>query len=222
MFRRSIVLLVRPGLEQRAIPGRSAATAHLDDHVPLADRRWLTAQPITFCPLCRSQNYGDDLLKQHSYRWWSGFRKRLIFERAILDQCFVDSRRMRMSRQKKKHVLGVVNTTDQVDGLIDDLHKTRVPDSDIEILRGEGDTEALDIGEGSEGIVAKIERAAETFSEEHELDEIYQRELEAGRLVIGVPVTDALDKSSAQRLLEKHGGRFINYYGSWAVEELKR
>jgi hypothetical protein len=40
--------------------------------------------------------------------------------------------------------------------------------------------------------------------------------------VIGVPVTDALDKSSAQRLLEKHGGRFINYYGIWAVEELKR
>jgi hypothetical protein len=40
--------------------------------------------------------------------------------------------------------------------------------------------------------------------------------------VIGVPVTDALDKSSAQRLLEKYGGRFINYYGSWAVEELKR
>jgi hypothetical protein len=127
-----------------------------------------------------------------------------------------------MSGQKKKHVLGVVNTTDQVDGLLDDLHKTSVPDSDIEILRGEGDTEALDFAEGSEGIVAKIERAAETLSEEHELDEIYQRELEAGRFVIGVPVTDALDKSNAQHLLEKHGGRFINYYGSWAVEELKR
>jgi hypothetical protein len=48
------------------------------------------------------------------------------------------------------------------------------------------------------------------------------RALEAGRFVIGGSVTDALDKSSTQRLLEKHGGRFINYYGSWAVEELKR
>jgi hypothetical protein len=71
-------------------------------------------------------------------------------------------------------------------------------------------------------VVHKIERTTETLSEEHELDEIYQRELEAGRFVIGGPVTDALDKSSAQGLLEKHGGRFINYYGSRAVEELKR
>jgi hypothetical protein len=108
------------------------------------------------------------------------------------------------------------------DGLLDDLPKTKRSRQRYRNPSRRSDIEALDIAEGSEGIIAKIERTTETLSHEHELDEIYEQELEAGRFVIGVPVTDALDKSSAQGLLEKHGGRFINYYGSWAVEELKR
>lgn len=49
----------------------------------------------------------------------------------------------------------------------------------------------------------------------------HEQEMPAGHLDIGVTAKEPEAREKISGLLKAHGGRFINFYGQWAMEVLK-
>lgn len=122
-----------------------------------------------------------------------------------------------LQRHPGKHVFGVVDRSEEVEGILEDVVRHGVAKDEVQVVGEDEETPAAD----QHGVREGVTHAAELLSEEHEFNELYQSEVEAGRALVGIPVSRAIDKDAAQDILHRHGAHLINYYGRWVVEELE-
>ena len=98
-----------------------------------------------------------------------------------------------------------------------------VPDADISVLRGAEGARRLDGTGASNGRVARTRRVV-SFTLMDQLPDMawYEHAVRDGGAVVMVRVRGDEAKAAVLAALHAHGGHFINYYGRFATEELRR
>ncbi len=122
-----------------------------------------------------------------------------------------------LPRHHGKHVFGVVDQSEDVERIVEEVARRGVAKSDVQVVGEDKETPIPD----RHGVREGVTHAAEMLSEEHEFSELYQNEVQAGRHLVGIPVSRVIDKDAAQAILHQHGAHFINYFGPLVVEELE-
>lgn len=88
----------------------------------------------------------------------------------------------------------------------------------VEVHCGAGDARGIDFRGTEQGPMARVSHALHTLTAEGAHMEHYERELLAGNCIVIVVTKSDDEASNALRIVEAHGGRFINQFGFWAVE----
>ena len=103
------------------------------------------------------------------------------------------------------------------------LHSLDIPDRDVSILRGTEGAARVDPTGAIHGLVARLRRIV-SFAVMDQLPDMawYDAAIRAGQVVVMVRVRGDAPKAEAIRILQEHGGHFINYYGRFATEEIVR
>jgi hypothetical protein len=103
------------------------------------------------------------------------------------------------------------------------LHGLGIPDRDVSILRGSEGSARVDPTGAIHGLVARLRRIV-SFAVMDQLPDMawYDAAIRAGQAVVMVRVRGDAAKADAIRILQEHGGHFINYYGRFATEEIVR
>jgi hypothetical protein len=125
-----------------------------------------------------------------------------------------------LQRHPERHVFGVVDRSDEVETILEEVGRRGVGKDEVQVIGDDGEDEETP-AQHQHGALEGAAHAVEMLSEEHEFNELYQSEVEAGRLLVGIPISHAIEKETAKDILHRHGAHFINYYGSWVVEELE-
>lgn len=120
-------------------------------------------------------------------------------------------------------VLGSVGDDGNVKAAVDALLQAGFDRKDIEILHGEEALERLDPAGAKQGFVTQFRRTlARTFAGFEEFSHLKQDldEVRAGRFVIMVAAKRPAQRIAAADILNRHGARFVEFYGRWAWEDL--
>ena len=117
----------------------------------------------------------------------------------------------------KSQVFGVVDRSEDVTQTLEELERRGVPKRDIQVIRKDADPQATEAEEGGK-VREGLTRAVDMLSEEHEFNEMYQAEVEAGHALIGVHVSDTVAKQTVHDVLIDQGAHSVSYYGRWVVE----
>ena len=119
-------------------------------------------------------------------------------------------------------VLAVIDTPESVGEALDALAKTGVERDEILVSYGEQEARRIDASGERHGFKGRLLRALQQAGDvEVKHFARYQDELGKGRYLLEVPAKDAERRGRVHEVLRSHGGHFINYYGSWAVENLE-
>jgi len=126
-------------------------------------------------------------------------------------------------RYPADHVLGVVDTPDQLMSTVAALRDARFLDSEIDVARGEAAADALAATTGRTGLADLAIRVAARLgasNDEMAMKERYEQALREGEFVVSVfAPTDERTDLAAQTLRE-HGGHFINRMGRFTIEPI--
>jgi hypothetical protein len=122
-------------------------------------------------------------------------------------------------------VIGILDTVDQLESAIEALTSNGFLRSEIEILYGEAAAERLSATTGRAGLADLAMRLVaaigmpddETIMRAH-----YEQALRDGYFLVLVLALTEERKSLAARLLEEHGGHFVNFLGRFTIEMLVR
>ena len=118
-------------------------------------------------------------------------------------------------------LLAVIDDPAEAAAALAELKASGFADRDLEILRGEEGADRVDGTGQVSGWLARLRRAFDFTLVDQLVDfAAYERALRDGRAVVMVHVHGDAPKEAAHRLLKRHRGHFINYYGRFATEEL--
>jgi len=94
---------------------------------------------------------------------------------------------------------------------------------EVTILRGDEGAARLDGTGSTNGLIARLRRAA-SFTMMDQLPDMamYERSVRDGGAVVMVRVRGDQRKAVVIDAVRRHGGHFINYYGKFATEEVQR
>ena len=118
-------------------------------------------------------------------------------------------------------LLAVLDDPAEAAAALADLKSAGFNDRDLEILRGEEGADRMDgTGEVS-GWLGRLRRAFDFTLMDQLVDfATYETALRDGRAVVMIHVHGDEPKAQALKILKRHGGHFMNYYGRFATEEL--
>lgn len=122
-------------------------------------------------------------------------------------------------------VVGIVDTVDQLESVIEALTGNGFLRSDIAIIYGEPAAERLHASTGRTGLTDLAMRLAAALGmpdDETMVKEGYEQALRDGRFVVLVLAPTEERKQLAARLLENDGGHFVNFLGRFTIEVLVR
>jgi hypothetical protein len=121
--------------------------------------------------------------------------------------------------------------TNAIFGIIDhpeDVHAARIAllaagfgDDAVELYHGAEQALRADEAPHGRGLRAWMAHIRAIGGEEREFVERHKDALLAGHTLIGVMVRDDTAKHKARTILKQHHAHFINFYGSWSIEELE-
>jgi uncharacterized protein (TIGR02246 family) len=120
-------------------------------------------------------------------------------------------------------VLGSVGDDGHVQAAVAALVEAGFDRKDIDILHGEQDLERLDPAGAKQGFVTQFRRTlTRTFAGFEEFSHLKQDldEVRAGRFVIMVAAKRPAQRMAAADILNRHGAKFVEFYGRWAWEDL--
>lgn len=126
-------------------------------------------------------------------------------------------------RYPANHVVGVIDTKEQVDALVPDLTTAGFADADIAVHSGIDSAEALDENTGRSGLANLAMRLAETLgleNNEMEQKERYEHALRDGKFVVLVAASDEEHKDRAFAVLEAHAAHTVSFHGRFTIEEM--
>ncbi len=122
-------------------------------------------------------------------------------------------------------VVGIVDTVDQLESVIETLIGNGFLRSEIAIIYGEAAAERLNASTGRTGLTDLAMRLAAALGmpdDETMLKESYEQALRDGRFVVLVLAPTEERKQLAARLIENDGGHFVNFLGRFTIESLVR
>ncbi|MTV25801.1 hypothetical protein FTX61_10320 [Nitriliruptoraceae bacterium ZYF776] len=131
----------------------------------------------------------------------------------------------------EQRVVGVLPDADAIPGLLDDLADAGIDRGSVEVYRGPGDADQVDVDtDEDDGVLTGFVRTVQkAFGDEAERLRSLNDALEAGHQVVTVPVPEEGDDEDAQRaerqriadVMHAKGARDVAYYGKWAITQLE-
>ncbi len=128
-------------------------------------------------------------------------------------------------RYPVNHVVGILDTPEQVESVVNALLTGGFLDSEINVACGQVKADALNATTGRTGLAHVAIRVAERLglsTDERDTKERYEEALRDNQFVVAVLAPSAERKERATRMLKDNGGRFINYMGRFTIESLRR
>ena len=126
-------------------------------------------------------------------------------------------------RYPENHVVGVVDTPDQVRSAVDALSNAGFRTSEISVTSGRAAADALDASTGRTGLANLAIRIAERIgiaNDEMEAKDRYEQALRDGQFTVSVLAPTDERKDVAANVLREHGGHFITFLGRRTIEFL--
>jgi len=117
-------------------------------------------------------------------------------------------------------VIGVVGSMRQALAAIADLEDQGVGSEAIELFYGEAGARRVGAVVARRGVRGWLNWALRGLSDELEHVQRHVEALRAGEALVAVAAPDAATKRRACEALRRHGGHFINHYGTWTIEAL--
>jgi hypothetical protein len=108
-------------------------------------------------------------------------------------------------------------------GSQDDLKAAGFTADEIEVLTGEEGARRIDVNGGEHGVLAHIVRSILKTLGEYEIPHAkrHEQELLAGHFGIGVIAKQEEHQKKVRGILKSHNGHFINFYGTWTMQNLE-
>ena len=128
-------------------------------------------------------------------------------------------------RYPTDHVVGIIDTADQVRSAYSALTASGFLESEVSISSGQAAADALNANTGRTGLAHLAIKIAERFGvgdDEMELKERYEEALRAGRFVVYVLAPTDERRERAASILRDQGARSVNFLGKFAIEPLSR
>jgi len=111
-------------------------------------------------------------------------------------------------------VCGIVNNDMDARSALDALLTANISEKDIDIFHG-------DTNDAVPGFGAKVAAVLRGYGDiDNEEIRIYESALGKGGYVFEVHVRSEAEKDIVEQILARHGGREINYFGTWYVEAM--
>jgi hypothetical protein len=126
-------------------------------------------------------------------------------------------------RYPENHILGVVDTADQVSSAIQALTAGGFLASELGVTCGTDAADALDATTGRRGLAGLAIRIAERLGIENDemaLKERYEQALRDDKFVVSAAAGTEERRAVAARILKEHGGHFINFLGRYSMERM--
>ncbi len=118
-------------------------------------------------------------------------------------------------------LLAVIDDPAEAAVAMAELEVSGIAASELDVLRGEEGADRVDGSGKVSGRLGRLRRAFDFTLMDQLVDfAAYERALRDGRAVVMVHVHGDAPKEAAHKILKRHGGHFINYYGRFATEEL--
>ena len=120
-------------------------------------------------------------------------------------------------------LLAVIDSPKDVAAALDDLQAAGVGRDEVTVSVGEAEARRLDGSGERHGFKGRLLRALQQGAGDVEVKHFkrYEQELLDGHYLVEVPAKDGERRGRVHQILKTHGAHFINYYGSWAVEDLE-
>ncbi|HEX5039859.1 MAG TPA: hypothetical protein VFW95_06980 [Candidatus Limnocylindria bacterium] len=117
--------------------------------------------------------------------------------------------------------LAVVDEPAEAEAAAAELRESGVDSADVIVIAGDGAEAGMQrLGAGSGGM-ARLRRAMQFLAMDQLPDfHVYELALEQGRALVAIRIGQAGARREAVDVLRRHGGHFINRFGSWATEEI--
>lgn len=118
-------------------------------------------------------------------------------------------------------MVGVIDNPDAVDEVLRDLQAAGFDDAAVSVLAGDLGVQRIDQTGERHRFRGRLIRELQVLGDyERTHTQRHVEELEAGRFVVLVGVTDDASKKRVRDILGAHGGHFIYYYSRWTATEL--
>jgi len=120
-------------------------------------------------------------------------------------------------------VVGFIDDPGDAQAALSDLRAAGFAADEIEVLTGEEGARRIDVDGGEHGALAHIVRSILKALGDYEIPhaERHEQELLAGHFAIGVTAKQEERQKKVRGILKSHNGHFINFYGTWTMENLE-
>lgn len=116
------------------------------------------------------------------------------------------------------HLFAILDTDEQIQATIEDLHTNGFEDEDIAVYTGDRGADYLDASGRRHGLFARLLRSFEFITTDAITDTAeYEQAAMAGRYVVSVKASHKVERDRAHAVVRDHGGHLINYYGRMAT-----
>lgn len=118
------------------------------------------------------------------------------------------------------HVLGIVPDPAAVPAIVAELREAGFAEDAICVLGGDQGCTCLDPEGTRHGPLMRLLRAWQHFTPEYEHLAHYEHAIHDGQCMVAVRAYHHLDWEPITRILTRHGGHFIHFYG-WMIHDLE-
>jgi hypothetical protein len=123
-------------------------------------------------------------------------------------------------RYPTNKLLGVVNTTEELQTTIAELNAAGFCEKEIDVLCGKEGAERLDVSGRHHGLLARLYRFIGTLGDESKNLEEYEQELASGHFLLALHAADEDKRTRALEIIKSHGGHAVTFFGRWTAERL--
>ena len=127
-------------------------------------------------------------------------------------------------RYPVNHVVGILETPEEVTSTVEALLRGGFLDSEVEVdCGGQASADRLRAATGRTGLLDAILRVTEALGLPHDETEVkhrYEQGLRDGQFLVMVQALTDDRKERAGQILREHGGHFINFLGRFTREEI--
>ncbi len=118
-------------------------------------------------------------------------------------------------------VFGVVDDAETAEAIVSKLEEMPLNQDSINILCDEVVTEQIEEYRKEHPIKARIDHVMTFMSNESELVDRYNQQLNNGNVIVSTQVTDEEQAHEVADLMREHGATYINYFGTQVITTLE-
>ncbi len=128
-----------------------------------------------------------------------------------------------LTKYPANHVVGVVDTVQQVLELVPDLRSNGFADAEIHVHSGSAHADELEESTGRTGLAGVVIRIADALgieNDEMEVKSRYEQAMRDGHYVILVGASTEARKGRASEILAQHDAHTVTFHGRFTIEDI--